>query len=218
MNAGPRNGHSRGSPRVRPSREALAARATAASPGRALSTAPFPFEGPPAAPGTGTTTSGARSVTSSSGLYIAGLPPDPHALGEPRPEWVRGARDLDHQRPAERLPRLQQQAVARLDLALGQVAEHRGVAVRDAGEDAALPGLQVAERHRVLDRDLQIAVRDRIAVRIPRRLPELGRDQLLELLRDVVLQHLGLLVDPVPGHAKHLGQEELDQPVVADRL
>ena len=51
-----------------------------------------------------------------------------------------------------------------------------------------------------------------------RRLAELGRDQLLQLLGDVVLEHLGLRVHAVPGHSQDLGQEELDQPVVADHL
>ena len=59
---------------------------------------------------------------------------------------------------------------------------------------------------------------NRVAVGIERGLAELGRDQLLELLGDVVLEHLRLLVDPVPGHLQDLGQEELDQAVVADHL
>ena len=53
---------------------------------------------------------------------------------------------------------------------------------------------------------------------IERGLAELRRDQLLELLGDVMLQDLGLLVNPVPGHLQDLGQEELEQAVVADRL
>ena len=55
-------------------------------------------------------------------------------------------------------------------------------------------------------------------MRIPVGVAELGGDQLLQLLGDVVLEHLGLLVDAVPGHPEHLGQKELEQAVVADHL
>ena len=40
----------------------------------------------------------------------------------------------------------------------------------------------------------------------------------LELLGDVVLEHLGLGVDAVLGHAERLGEVGLDQAVVADHL
>ena len=39
-----------------------------------------------------------------------------------------------------------------------------------------------------------------------------------ELRRDRVLQHLGLLVHAVPGHAERLGEVELEQAVVAQHL
>ena len=60
--------------------------------------------------------------------------------------------------------------------------------------------------------------RDRVAVRVVRGVAELGRDQLLELLGEHVLEHLGLLVDAIPRHAQALDQVELEQPVVADHL
>ena len=66
--------------------------------------------------------------------------------------------------------------------------------------------------------ELELGARDRVAVRVERRVAELGRDQLLELLGDDVLEHLGLGVDAVPGHLQRLGEEQLDQPVVADHL
>ena len=47
---------------------------------------------------------------------------------------------------------------------------------------------------------------------------ELGRDQLLELIGEHVLEHLGLVVDAVPGHAEALDQVELEQAVVAHDL
>ena len=47
---------------------------------------------------------------------------------------------------------------------------------------------------------------------------ELARDQLLELLGEDVLEHLGLLVDAVPGDPEALDQVQLEQPVVAHHL
>ena len=55
-------------------------------------------------------------------------------------------------------------------------------------------------------------------MRVVARFAELGGDQLLELLGDVVLEHLGLLVDAVARHPQRLGEVGLDQPVVADHL
>ncbi len=86
----------------------------------------------------------------------------------------------------------------RLDRTLGEVAEHRSVAVGDAREDALLAVIEVGERNRLVGADLQVPVWDRVAMRIDGGLAELGRDQLLQLLGDVVLQHLGLGVHPVP--------------------
>ena len=55
-------------------------------------------------------------------------------------------------------------------------------------------------------------------MRVVRRVAELGRDQLLELLGEDVLEHLGLVVHAVPGHAERLGEVELEQAVVAQHL
>jgi 1-acyl-sn-glycerol-3-phosphate acyltransferase len=65
--------------------------------------------------------------------------------------------------------------------------------------------------------DRQIRARDRIAVRIVRRVAEPVGDQRLQLLGDVVLQDLGLVVDAVPRHAE-LRQKQLEQAVVPDHL
>ncbi len=67
-------------------------------------------------------------------------------------------------------------------------------------------------------RQCEVGARDRRAVRVVARLAELGRDQQLQLLGDVVLEHLGLLVHAVVGHAQGLGEVGLDQAVVADHL
>ena len=55
-------------------------------------------------------------------------------------------------------------------------------------------------------------------MRVVPRVAERLRDPLLELLGDVVLEHLGLVVDAVPWHAQHVGQIRLEQAVVADHL
>src|SRR4051812_12660209 len=151
MKAGPRKGQIRGKPRLRPSSEARAARATAASPGRAASTVSFPFACPAGAPpGAGSTRPTCSSSTRRSGLFIGSLPVHSHALGELRSQRMRLAADLDHQRTAERLPRADQEPVAWLNLTLSQVAQHRRVAVGDAREDAVLARLEIVEPHGVL--------------------------------------------------------------------
>ena len=66
--------------------------------------------------------------------------------------------------------------------------------------------------------ELQLATGNRVAVRVDRRVAELRGDQLLELLRKRVLEHLGLGVHLVPGHAEALDEEQLDEPVVPDHL
>jgi hypothetical protein len=47
---------------------------------------------------------------------------------------------------------------------------------------------------------------------------EQGRDAILEVVGEEVLEHLRLLVDPVPRHPERLGQVSLEQPVMADDL
>ncbi len=55
-------------------------------------------------------------------------------------------------------------------------------------------------------------------MRVVRRVAELRGDQLLELLREDVLEHLGLRVDAIPRHAEGLDQVQLEQAVVAHHL
>ena len=50
------------------------------------------------------------------------------------------------------------------------------------------------------------------------RIAELAGDQLLELLGEHVLEHLGLLVHAIPRHAQALHQVQLEQAVVAHDL
>ena len=101
---------------------------------------------------------------------------------------------------------------------IGQVAQHLGIGVGDAYEPAAGARLERLDALRVALLDPQLARWNRVAVRVVRGVAQLARDQLLELLRQHVLQHLGLVVHAVPGHVEVFGQVELEQPVVAQHL
>src|SRR5262245_62958619 len=149
MKAGPRNGQIRGIPRARPSRDSRAARATAASPGRAPSTAPLPFTGAVSAGRCrGSSVSSSRSPVRSSDLFtspprslIARASLDSHALRQLSAERMDAAADLHHHGTTERLPALHVQLGAGLDLTVGQVTQHRRVAVGDPHKGAPLADL-----------------------------------------------------------------------------
>ena len=126
--------------------------------------------------------------------------------------------EAHEQRSAERLALHHLQLVPGGDPALGQVAEHVGVGVRDPRERPARAGLQGPKALGADLLDGQVPRRDRVAVRVVRGVAELGRDQLLELVGEDVLEHLGLLVDAIPRHAEALDQVQLEQPVMADDL
>ena len=55
-------------------------------------------------------------------------------------------------------------------------------------------------------------------MRVDRRVAQARGDQLLELLGEHVLEHLGLGVHAIPGHPELLGEEQLEQPVMAQHL
>ena len=120
--------------------------------------------------------------------------------------------------PVERLALDELEPRAGDDAALTEEAEHLGLGVRDPDEGGRLARLELRERGRRRLGELQLATGDRVAVRVDRRVAELGGDQLLELLGQRVLEHLGLGVHLVPGHPEALDEEQLDEPVVADHL
>ena len=85
-----------------------------------------------------------------------------------------------------------------------EVTYHKGgmsaeIILREA---PTLPDCHRRQRDAVALVDRQVRARDRIAVRIVRRVPETLGDQFLEFFGDVVLEHLGLSVDPIPRHAE----------------
>ena len=55
-------------------------------------------------------------------------------------------------------------------------------------------------------------------MRVDRRVAQPSGDQLLELLGQHVLEDLGLLVHPIPGHPELLGEKQLEQTVMAQHL
>src|SRR5690242_14620345 len=69
-----------------------------------------------------------------------------------------------------------------------------------------------------LGRPLEVRVRDRVAVRVVRREAERLVDARLELLRDRVLEPVGLVVDVSEVEAERLREVELEQPVMTDHL
>src|SRR5207253_533154 len=67
-------------------------------------------------------------------------------------------------------------------------------------------------------RPFEVCVGDRIPVRIVRREPEGLVDARLQLLRENVLEAVGLVVHVVDADAERLREVELEQPVVPDHL
>ena len=89
--------------------------------------------------------------------------------------------------------------------------------LRLAGRSAGCRALHRCRPTRLL-RPLEVRVRDRVAVRIVGREAERPVDPRLELLRERVLEPVGLVVDVVDADPERLGEVELEQPVVADHL
>ena len=94
----------------------------------------------------------------------------------------------------------------------------RGRRPRCGRTSPSRPGSSSASAGAGVSASFELAARDRVAVRVDRGVAELRGDQLLELLRERVLEHLGLGVHLVPGHAEALDEEQLDEPVVSDHL
>src|SRR3954471_12902090 len=67
-------------------------------------------------------------------------------------------------------------------------------------------------------RPLERRVRNRVAVGIVGWKPEGAVDPRLQLLRENVLEPVGLVMDIVDGQTERLGEVELEQSVVTDHL
>jgi hypothetical protein len=84
--------------------------------------------------------------------------------------------------------------------------------------DRGIARLEPQQRDAAVVGERQLAVGDRVAVGVVAGVAERRRDPLLEVLGDVVLEHLCLVVDLVPRHPEGIGEIGLDQAVVADHL
>ncbi len=73
-------------------------------------------------------------------------------------------------------------------------------AARMLAEDAVLAACQALQATRLTLVDLELGGRDRIAVRVDRRMTQPRRDQLLELLGQHMLEHLRLRIHAIPRH------------------
>ena len=140
------------------------------------------------------------------------------ASREPAADRVLALAEAHEQRAAERLALEDLEALSRRD-----PVARRGSAAspgRSRRRARTLPRHRPAALEAVRRAlfDLKLGAGDRVAVRVDRGVSELGRDQLLEILGEHVLEDLGLGVNPIPRHPQRIGQEALDQPVVADHL
>lgn len=119
--------------------------------------------------------------------------------------------------PPEGLAILDLEFHARRQSTLGEVAEHVEVTVGDAHQDRRFARLEVCERKCLLSRrQPQVLVGNRIPVRVVLRIPERGGDQRLELLGDVMLEHLGPRVYAIPRHPERVREVRFEQAVAAE--
>ena len=109
-------------------------------------------------------------------------------------------------------------ALVRQEAELGEVAQQPGIAVGHAPDHGFGAARELAQRPVVLVGQLELGRRDRVAVRIARRMAERRVDARLERLGEVVLEPLGLGMHLVPREPERLHQVELEQAVVADDL
>ena len=141
-----------------------------------------------------------------------------HRAGQLAAEHVhrrrRSARTADRRTAGDRRPRSGRRARSRARRGSAASPDRSRRRARSAARRPARASAGCACRRS----SIAVGRRDRVAVRIARRVAELGRDQLLELLGEDVLEHLGLVVHAVPRHAELLGEVQLEQPVVAQHL
>ena len=141
-----------------------------------------------------------------------------HRAGEHGSDDVDVVAHADEERAVERLPLDQFDFAARQDPAVREEAQHGRILVRDTSETGDRAGFERVEAAASIRGDPEVASGNRIAVRVDGRIAELPGDQLLELLRKCVFEHLGLRMHLVPGHAEVLHEERLEQPVMTDHL
>src|SRR5262249_17857308 len=101
---------------------------------------------------------------------------------------------------------------------LVEVAQELRVSVRDAGDGDARTRFELEKRSVALRDEPELAVRDRIAVRVVRRVPEVLVDPRLELRREGVLEQLRLRVHLVERKTEPVDEVSFEQAVVPNDL
>ena len=105
------------------------------------------------------------------------------------------AGDPDPQRTLNGIRSTSSTSAARIETQRAEVFELLGVAVRDSGDRPICPAVSDGQVHAADFVDHQVRARDRIAVRIMRRMAEGRVHPRLEILREVMLKPLGLGMD-----------------------
>jgi len=131
---------------------------------------------------------------------------------------VLAALDVHGERPAEGLRSPHRHALAWDEGEPGEVAQELGVAVRHAAHGRLLARLEDVQGTEVLQRHVEPRVGDGIAVGVVGRVAELLVDSRFELLRDDMLEPIGLVVHRVDRDAEGLGEVLLEQPMVPNHL
>jgi len=104
------------------------------------------------------------------------------------------------------------------DALSGEVAEHLGVFVGDAGDLCGLAGTELREGLVLGAGQGAVEGGDGVAMGVELRVAKLGGDALFKALGDEVLEALGFLMDLVPRVVEDSVEEGLDEAMVANDL
>ena len=121
--------------------------------------------------------------------------------------------DPDLHRPICRGAALHLQRDPGEDAEVREVSQRRTVRVADPLDQEAIARGAARQRRLSVLLVLDHRARNGVTVRVTFGKPESGIDQVLHPLAEVVLEHLGFLVDLVPADSEHPVQEGLQQPV-----
>ena len=124
----------------------------------------------------------------SDGRWVHARPPMRMRSASSREIAWRSPADLDRQRAVEGRRGEHDDALVRHEAELGEVAQQPGSPSGTRRITASAPSRELAQRPVVLVGQLELGGRDRVAVRIARRMAERGVDARLERLGEVVLE------------------------------
>src|SRR5580704_1838589 len=119
---------------------------------------------------------------SRSRLLVCARELDAHRTCQLTTDRVLALAEAHEQGTPERLTVADHEAIARRDAAIGEVAEHLGIRVRHTHEQPDIAWLQALHAIGRALFELELGAGNRVAVGIDRRMSELRRDQLLEIL------------------------------------